>query len=409
VEAPNLTRTISALAAFCLACTPAKRPAPTAAAPSNTVAAESPLGSAVARTPSARPETSAPTARQGCGMPASLVARGWPTELTPTSTVEAPLFVPGATTLVVLPDTQYYADCESRHLSDQTRWVAEQAKSRNVRGVLTLGDLTDKNSEREWRYVKSGVGLVENAAPVVLVTGNHDLGDRGTANRRQSLLQKFFPDPPGQAKQALAATARPGDIENAYYRIALPRVTLGVLSLEWSPRSASVAWANDVLGRYAQDRVIVLTHAYLYEDGSRYDWWKKGAKQEWNPLAYGTGQKDTREPTTRANLNAEGALDGEMLWNDLVKRHRGIFLVVSGHVLGRGAALLESRGEAGNAVLQVLVNFQMLKDGGLGYLRLLELLPDGKTLRQKTYSPTLGVFATGPEQSGELVIDPPLW
>jgi hypothetical protein len=83
--------------------------------------------------------------------------------------------------------------------------------------------------------------------------------------------------------------------------------------------------------------------------------------------------------------------------------------VLSGHVLGAGTGVLTSRGEHGNLVQQVLVNFQMLKDGGLGYLRLLELLPDGKTLRMKTFSPTLGVFATPSDQTGTLAVEPPLW
>jgi hypothetical protein len=342
-------------------------------------------------------------------MPESLVARGWRNELAPTSPTESPPFVPGTITLVVLPDTQYYADCQSRYLADQTRWTRRELESRNVKALLTLGDLTDKNSEREWQYVRQGLGLVENEVPVVLVSGNHDVGDRGSANRRTASLAQHFPAPLGAARQALVETARPGDLENAYYRVTLPRVTLGVLALEWSPRSSVIAWANRVLAKHSGDRVIVLTHAYLYDDGTRYDWWKKGAAQEWNPLAYATAKRDKEKTTTPENLHPDGAHDGEMLWNELVKKHAGVFLVLSGHVLGRGAATLVSRGDRGNSVAQVLANFQMLKDGGLGYLRLVELLPDGRTLRQKTYSPSLDVYATGPDQTGELPVDPPLW
>jgi hypothetical protein len=86
-----------------------------------------------------------------------------------------------------------------------------------------------------------------------------------------------------------------------------------------------------------------------------------------------------------------------------------VFLVLSGHVLGNGTGVLTSRGDHHNVVHQVVVNYQMLKDGGLGYLRLLELLPSGKTLRMKSFSPTLGLFATGPDQTGELKLEPPLW
>jgi hypothetical protein len=49
--------------------------------------------------------------------------------------------------------------------------------------------------------------------------------------------------------------------------------------------------------------------------------------------------------------------DGEMLWNALVRRHPGIFLVLCGHVGGSGTGQLASRGDGGNLVEQVLANF----------------------------------------------------
>jgi len=92
-----------------------------------------------------------------------------------------------------------------------------------------------------------------------------------------------------------------------------------------------------------------------------------------------------------------------------VRKHANVFLVVSGHVGGKGTGRLASRGDAGNSVEQVLVNFQMLVQGGLGYLRLVELLPDGKTVRMKTYSPSLDRFATATDQDFEFAVMPALW
>jgi len=145
---------------------------------------------------------------------------------------------------------------------------------------------------------------------------------------------------------------------------------------------------------------MMTTHAYLYSDGTRYDFKVKGPAQEWNPLAY---------PTSKADGPDAGNHDGEMLWQNLLKKHPGVFLTVNGHVLNNGTGLLTSKGDKGNTVHQMLVNYQMLDEGGLGYLRLLEFPPDGKTLRVKTYSPSLGLFATAKDQSFTLTIDPPLW
>jgi hypothetical protein len=344
-----------------------------------------------------------------CGLPPSLVARGWQRDLSPTAVREPEPFVPGSETLAVLPDTQYYAMCNSPHFERQTRWVARAARGRAIRAVITLGDLTESNTEAEWSFVQQGFLPLEERLPLVLVTGNHDHGDSGQANQRRSLFTRYFAEPQGASAEALTETLNPGDRENAYYRVRLPKVTLGVLALEWSPRDKTVAWANDVVKRHAQDRIIVVTHAYLYHDGTRYDWWGKGEKQEWNPCVYRTARRDPSAPTTHKNIHPEGAHDGEALWRALVSQHPNIFLTLNGHVLGDGSARLSSRGVHGNLVQQVLVNFQMLREGGLGYLRLLEVLPDGKTLRMKTYSPSLGVFATAAEQTGDLELSPPLW
>jgi hypothetical protein len=170
--------------------------------------------------------------------------------------------------------------------------------------------------------------------------------------------------------------------------------------LEWAPRKSTVDWATQVLSRYAHDRVIVVTHAYLYDDSTRYDWRARGKSQLWSPFSFGMAKAEARRDPEQ---------DGEMLWNSLVRRHAGIFLVLCGHVGGTGAGYLESRGDAGNVVHQVLANFQLLDEGGLGYLRLFEIRPDGRSLRMKTYSPSLDLYATGDTQNGSYEIEPALW
>ena len=55
---------------------------------------------------------------------------------------------------------------------------------------------------------------------------------------------------------------------------------------------------------------------------------------------------------------------------------------------------LTSKGEHGNLVHQMLVNYQMQPLGGEGYLRLLEFLPDGQTVQVKSYSPFYEQYKT---------------
>jgi hypothetical protein len=226
------------------------------------------------------------------------------------------------------------------------------------------------------------------------------LGSNGTSDSRESLLPTYFPESWANQTGALRAVKTPGSIENALYSIAAGQFRLGVLMLEWSPRRSTVEWANQVLARFKDHRTIVATHAYLYDDSTRYDYATRGSEQQWNPLEYRTSQ---------GALADDQPHDGQLLWEALVRRHPGIFLVLSGHVLRQGTGRMSSRGNAGNVVHQVMVDYQMLDEGGLGYLRMLEIFPDGKTLHMKTYSPSLGLYSYAAEQDFRLEVEPPLF
>jgi hypothetical protein len=54
-------------------------------------------------------------------------------------------------TVVVLPDTQYYASAFPEVLAAQTRWIAGQQAPRSIAAVLQLGDIVDSaNDEAQW-------------------------------------------------------------------------------------------------------------------------------------------------------------------------------------------------------------------------------------------------------------------
>ncbi len=81
----------------------------------------------------------------------------------------------------------------------------------------------------------------------------------------------------------------------------------------------------------------------------------------------------------------------------LVRRHPNIFMTVNGHVLNDGLGFLTSKGDAGNNVHQILVNYQMLPVGGETWLRILSLRPDGKAIQVQDYSPLYDRFNTNPD------------
>lgn len=350
-------------------------------------------------------------------MPEEIREETFPLELAETHPGEPTRRWPTGATIAILPDTQYYVACGSAHVATQARWVTQSRKKRNIFTTLTLGDLTDHNTHKEWAFVRAGLQPIEAAMPLVPATGNHDYGTLGRADRRETLFDQYFP--PGNDLGALAATKLSSSVENAYYRFeiirtseglrttalgirdASPRaVVLGVLVLGWSPVQTDVDWAKTIVEKYSSDRRVFLTHAYLYYDDTRYDAAARKETQRWNPLDYGTA---------RGEYGALGNHDGEMLWQHLLRADPGLVLTLNGHVLGDGTGLLTSQGDAKNQVHQVLINYQMLAEGGLGYLRLLELDPSGTRLFMSTYSPSLDRHSRARDQTFELPIDPPLF
>ncbi len=345
--------------------------------------------------------------RSTCGLPLDLKKENWPRRLVPLQNVDPQPPHPQDITIAVLPDTQYYTSCREKHFAAQTKYVAQLAQSRRIVASVFLGDLTEHNDAPEWKFVSDAIGLLPPTVPVVLATGNHDYGSAGTSDVRSTLFNDFLKATPA-TQSVIVEQMESGHLENAFYRINDAEFSLAILVLEWSPRDKTVDWAKGVLAKYPEERLIFVTHAYLYHDDTRYDWARYGKEQRWNPLAYGTAKRDPEQLPGGTNLHPDGAWDGERLWQGLLSDYPGLFLTLNGHVLGDGSGLLSSRGKHGNLVHQVLVNYQVLEEGGLGYLRLLEFSRDGTALRMKTYSPSLDRYATGSDQLFTLSLDPPL-
>jgi hypothetical protein len=292
-------------------------------------------------------------------------------------------FVPGSWTIVLLPDTQYYSRSFPGLFSMQTNWIVQNKEKLNIRYVLTLGDITDGNTPTEWERARDALGNLDGHVPYAVVMGNHDYsGSRKGTTDRDSPLNRYFPVEKFSGQPTFGGVMKAGHIENAYYLFSAGGSDWLIVVLEWAPRDEVVAWANTVCGKYPKRKAILVTHAYLYSDDTRYDFAHKGGAQSWNPHAYG--------PPGSIN-------DGEQLWNKLVRRHNFVF-TFNGHVLNRGTGFLSSKNDRGRMVQQMLVNYQTRPLGGEGYLRLVEVLPDGKTVHARSYSPLYDRYLTQPDQ-----------
>ena len=302
-----------------------------------------------------------------------------------------PAFSAGSFMLAVMPDTQFYAQLFPGIYDAQVSWIVANAQRRRIAYVLHLGDIVNNNTPSEWQHAYQSMSLLDGVVPYALTTGNHDYGPSGDASTRDTLLNDYFPFAKQAAMPTFGGAYENGRLENTYHLFAAGGRDYIVLALEWGPREEVIAWARGVMDRYPDRYGILVTHAYMNNDDRRYDFTDKDHAQDFNPHGYGT---------------PGGVTDGEELWQKLVRHYRFVF-TLNGHVLGDGTGYLASVTDRGNTCHQILSNYQFRNLGGEGYMRLMEFLPDGQTVRVFTYSPLYDSFLVEADQNFSVTLDIP--
>ncbi len=296
---------------------------------------------------------------------------------------------PGDFTIVALPDTQYYAAEYPEILQVQSEWLVSQQGPSDMALVVHEGDIVDKDEPRQWAVAARSLHQLDGVVPYMVSVGNHDYARGADRITRNSLINRYFPVSTFAAMPSFGGTFEPNHVENSFQVVDTPGGPWLVLSLEFGPRDAVLQWANRVVKQHASTPAIVVTHAYLYSDDTRYDHLKR-PDQLWNPHVY----LDDREP---GSVN-----DGEEIWRKLIRDNDNILFVLCGHDLEDGVGRLTSTRPDGSQVHQLLANFQMEKLGGGGYLRLMRFSPSEHRVTVQTYSPLSDTFKTDPDNDFSL-------
>ncbi len=293
-----------------------------------------------------------------------------------------------AFSIIVLPDTQIYAWQFPEIFHQQTEWVAENLDRYNIRYVLHVGDVVQHNTRQEWEIARKAFSRLDGKVPYAIALGNHDLGSGGQADTRRSMFTTYFPLNAFRKWPTWGGVydKEPERGDNSYHLFSAGGRDWLVLILEFGPRDDVLKWADRIVSQHPDRSVILVTHAYLDSDGRRFT---RGAKdQHYPPYAYPLeGSK-------------EGLNGGEEMWQKLVSKHGNMMFVISGHVCI--ASRLVSKGKAGNAVWQMLVNYQTEERGGTGWLRLMRFNPDTETVSVQDYSPVLDQWAETPNRRFDL-------
>lgn len=281
--------------------------------------------------------------------------------------------------IVVLPDTQLYAWKFPQNFHAQTKWIADQFKEQDIRFVLHLGDIVENNNKTEWEVASAAMARIDTKVPCAYAVGNHDMGRNGKADTRDSMYDEYFPRSRFKATGCLVGSydKDPDSTVNSFHTFQAGGRDWLVLSLEFGPRNDVVRWASEVAASYPDHWIILITHAYLDNDGRRYN--RNLDKQKAPPYRYPIAKSD------------KGLNDGEDLWQKLVSQHPNFKIVLCGH-MGIAAHKI-SKGKHGNTVHEMSVDYQAWKEGGQGWLRLLTFDPATQTAAIRDYSPILDKWA----------------
>jgi hypothetical protein len=299
-----------------------------------------------------------------------------------------------AWSMVVIPDSQNYVKsfADRPIFTQMTEWIRDHRDAFKIQAVLHEGDIVnnnnvsnptsgDQNSMQQWQNARASMHVLNGHVPYVMAAGNHDYGTTDAQNRQTFFNEYFKPTDNPLVDPArggiLKGTMNPGELQNAYYEFETPdgRRML-ILALEWEPRPATVAWANEIAAspEYADHTAVLLTHAYLLGNSNRY-----------------------------GGSRVEADADGAELWQNLVSRHSNFEMTFNGHFGGDGAGYATGRGNS-TVVHQMFFNTQFETFGGDGWLRVVEFLEDGTTVRVRTFSPFHDMIRTHAEFQFEFKI-----
>lgn len=288
---------------------------------------------------------------------------------------------------VVLPDTQTYVEEFPEVYFKQMEWI-EKNKDR-FSFVLHVGDITQNNSKEEWTTARKGFAILDGKVPYHLALGNHDMGSgpgKFADNRNTEFANEYFPYNAYKQQSNTIASFPKETIDNTCANYNLIGQNWLIFSLEFGPRNKTIQWVDSIIKKHPKHKVIINTHAYMYDDNTLQD------GDDWYlPQKYGVGKSEGEDAVN----------DGGQLWEKLVKTNKNIIMVFSGHILGTGVGQLVSENVFGQNVYQMLANYQKnvkgVEKGDSGYLRIIKVDKKLQTISVKTYSPWLDQFKKEPD------------
>lgn len=235
-------------------------------------------------------------------------------------------------------------------------YLVENVEKTKLKHVFGLGDITDLNADYEWSLAQYQIGKLDGVVSYSLVRGNHD---------EHAKFEKYF----GGNLSPYAKQYKEMYEENStttVHEFSAGQLDYLVITLDFCPSDAMLAWASEVIERHPNHNVIISTHSYLDDEGVLDE------------------EIDGSIPISKPGEN-----NGTEVWEKLVSKHQNIVMVYCGHVCNSQEKVLltQSTADNGNVVSQLMVNPQNteLLDP-MGLVAMLYFSEDGSQVDVRYYS-----------------------
>lgn len=257
----------------------------------------------------------------------------------------------------VVGDTQTMCENDPEAMESIYDWILENKDDQKIEYVIGLGDITDDSTDREWEDAKRYIGKLDGNIPYALARGNHDALD----DFNNSFNNGFY-------ENTVDGVMTEGDLTNSYRYFNIQGTDYLILTVDFAPSTAVLDWANSVIEAHPHHNVIVVTHAYMYRDGTTLD------SGDCYPPTYYKAYTDPQ--------------NGDDMWKKSFSKHENVLMVLSGHDPWQHIVYRQDEGVHGNTVTQMLVDAQYVDRyiGSTAMVAMFYFSDDGNTLTVRYYS-----------------------
>jgi len=269
------------------------------------------------------------------------------------TTVHASTVTPANFTIIVLPDTQYYAQSYPAIFTNQTQWIVSHKDALNIVYVTGEGDITNVGTQDiQWQRADAAYTLLENITtthlpygiPYTIPLGNHD--------QPTTLFNQYFGVSRFTGRDYYGGHYSTTN-NNHYVLFNASGISFIAIALDYNPSTAVLNWADDLLKTYSNRRAIVIEHCIL-------------------------------------NVDASWDGNGQTIY-DTLKDNPNLFLMLCGHNHGENRRTETYNGHTINILL---ADYQNYPKGGNGYLRIMTFCSVTNQIKVKTYSPYVNHYET---------------